>query len=191
MDRDGYSSTFGGSGVESYGFDLRNTSVIDKHGITYGADFRHDRAYSIDAQAPWAYDPDGDETAYVVGLYAQDNWRFSDDWLLTFGARYDWYKHTNVDRNSTELNGFSPNVGLTYFVNDALSVYANASQVREGLGVDDAYFVYFQDTINPELDMSVANNFETGFTYDDGDLFFGAETLLSRDQRFYRLRNDF
>ena len=175
MERDDFESTYGGGGVESYGFDLRNTSIIGDHGITYGADYRYDEAYSIDAVAPWTYDADGDENASVFGLYAQDNWRFHDDWLLSFGARYDWYDHEDVDGEEHSMDGFSPNIGLTYFVNDALSVYANASRVVRGMGVEESYFVFYKDSIEPGIKEEIAENYEIGFTYDDNSLFFGLE----------------
>ena len=166
MDRSNFSSTYGGAGVESYGFDLRNTSIFGDHAMTYGVDYRKDKAYVIE--------PDADEDASVLGLFIQDNWRFHDDWLLSIGTRYDWYEYQDDDGEDFKDSGFSPNIGLTYFINDYLSVYANASYVVRGVGVTESYFVD-RDTNDPNLKAETAENYEIGLTYDDDKLFFGVE----------------
>lgn len=166
FDRSDFTSSTGGGTVESYGFDIRNTSIVGDHGLTYGLDYRHDRAT--------VSEPNAAEDASVIGLYIQDNWRFHEDWLLSIGTRYDWYEYEDSDSVDFQDDGLSPNIGLTYFVNDYFSVYANASYVVRGTGVPESYFVA-RDTNDPNLKEETAENYEIGFTYDDDKLFFGAE----------------
>ena len=66
---------------------------------------------------------DGEDEASVYGIFAQDNWRFHEDWLLSIGARYDWYDYEDDDGQEFTEDGFSPNIALTYVVNDYLSIY--------------------------------------------------------------------
>ena len=174
--------TYGNAGVESYGLDLRNTSIFGDHGMTYGLDYRHDRGYAQNVftytapfTPPIIQVPDGSNEADVFGLYIQDNWRFAEDWLFTAGTRYDWYDYSGSGGNQSSTAGFSPNVGLTYFATDEFSVYANFSQVVRGVGIPESYWSAWEYPVAANVDEERATNYEVGFTYDDNSLFFGLE----------------
>ncbi|WPJ94156.1 TonB-dependent receptor [Coraliomargarita algicola] len=169
--------TYGNAGIESIGFDFRNTSIMGAHSVTYGIDARHDEAYANQINAGFlGIQPDGDENALVYGVYLQDNWDVNEHLLLTAGARLDRYEHEDVDGDETEDTAFSPNVGFKYFVSEELTLYANASRVERGLGVSEAYFSSWADT-GDQVEKEVATNYELGFNYEANNFSFGVEVF--------------
>lgn len=135
--------------LKSFGFDLRNTSRVGQHKLTYGVDYRDDKVSSeylnaTDAQlAYWAWDPDVtyfEETGDVFGVYVQDHWQLTDALLLSMGARYDRY---TVDEetygDSTSSNGISPNIGFSYQFTDELKLTAGYAEAMRGKEVGDAF----------------------------------------------------
>ena len=71
------------------------------------------------------------QTAY--GLYAQEQLTIANDWIATFGGRYD-YVQTDTDTLSSNTlderddQEFTSRLGLTYKVTDEMSVYGNYSE---------------------------------------------------------------
>ena len=81
-----------------------------------------------------------EEDLDAFGLYIQDQIKFSDQWTLVAGARYDRY--TREDRTSDGIDArnedhrISPRVGLVYQPAPTLSWYANYSRsFRPQLGL--------------------------------------------------------
>ena len=181
-------NVYGGGRIESYGFDLRNTSIVGDHSLTYGTEYRYDKAEGIDTYYgsyggaegdPWWNGSNASEDAEIYGIFVHDNWRFHEDWLLSAGVRHDWWEHEDAAGYETSVDGFSANGGLKYFVTDEVTLYGNASRIERGRGVSEAYFASFVDPALGENgpDKEVAQNYEGGFSYDDGSLFFGLEVF--------------
>jgi iron complex outermembrane receptor protein len=69
-----------------------------------------------------------DDKAY--GIYVNDQLDLTDALKLRVGGRYDWFKQTIDNRLAAvqppkqDVTAFSPSVGLSYRVSDALHVYA-------------------------------------------------------------------
>lgn len=167
--------TYGNAGIKTLGLDVRNTSIIGNHSLTYGMDLRYDKAYVKQVNAGrFGVQPDGDENALVAGIYIQDNWRINDQWLFSIGARLDHYDHEDADGDKTDDLAFSPNIGIKHFATDELTLYANAARVERGLGVSEAYFSTWSDDATG-LEKETANNYEVGFKYDNGTFSFGGE----------------
>lgn len=86
---------------------------------------------------PWAFaqvasDADNTSDASLAALYAQDQIRFSPQWLLVLGGRYerlrvDLNNHRNQTRLRAEDQPFSPRAGLVYQPSNWASVYASYS----------------------------------------------------------------
>jgi hemoglobin/transferrin/lactoferrin receptor protein len=171
--------TYGEGEYNSFGFDLRNTSIFGDHAVTYGIDFRFDDSYgrSNATSIPGS----SDEHAYVLGLYAQDNWQLHDQWLLSFGARVDYYNWKGVDGLSdgfsTDDWGFSPNVALTWEPINDLALTVRYSRAFRGVLSKEAFFMGLyqnQGNVEPEL----ASNLEFVVDYSH-DWFFATASVYS------------
>ncbi|UXA54670.1 TonB-dependent siderophore receptor [Xanthomonas prunicola] len=127
--------------------------------------------YSIDVLAPrygvaqpgrLATITDTDERQQVWGVYAQDQIDLGARWKALLGLRYDHYQQDmdNRLRGTTQRASdgvVSPRAGLTFHVDDALSLYASAAagfRPNSGVGANGQSFA-------PEKSRSL----ETGLKY--------------------------
>jgi len=162
--------------VESYGFDVRNTSQLGAHEVVYGADLRRDEVKTR------YHDPSqgsgNAEDGRVMGLYVQDHWQLTDALLLSYGARYDDYE---VDQGSdgikVDSNGLSPNIGFEYDINDQLQLSVGHARAMRGKEVGDGFTL--GGTIDPNIDPEKVENTEVGIEYDNGDLLLKASVYHS------------
>lgn len=151
--------------VESSGIDVRNTSLLGSHRLTYGIDYRDDQVTA---------GPGGDESAFeengsVAGLYLQDSIELHPQWLLGLGARYDRYELTDATDQDFRDSGISPNVSLRYEVTEHLSLLAGHSRALRGPRIRDAFKL--DAAINdPDLHAEKARTSELGFEYRHGAL---------------------
>jgi len=155
---------FGGE-TKSLGFDLRNTSEVSSHSITYGVEYRQDKvtAGSREADAGESVK----EKGTVVGFYGQDHWQVSQDLLLSFGLRYDQYDLEQVTfDNKVDSDGVSANVGLNYDINANLQLNLGYAQAMRGKEIGDSFTIEAA-TIDPALEAEQVENTEIGLTYHD------------------------
>lgn len=189
--------------IETTGFDIRNTSDLGKHTLTYGIEQKVDKVHSQ------SYEDFGgifDEEGTVTGGYVQDHWQLSDALLLSFGARYDAYEldHSGVevswvqvdgawlvemdstgtpvtttDEFSTDKqDGISGNIGFEYSLTESLKLSAGYAQALRGRQVADAFTVG-ELTPNQDLSPEEVDNTELGLVYNDGTWLFEASMYLS------------
>lgn len=175
-------SLYGKGEMDSTGFDLRNSSIIGQHSVTYGVDYRKDE---LDAEADVRPGLSGaaKQTATVAGLYAQDNWQLHDRLLLSFGARYDRYDHkvdagddAGVDNDSS---GFSPNLSLEWEVVDGLTIRPAYAKALRGVQIKEAFFSNLYE-FTEGLEAEKADNLELGLAYEK-DGFFARATFYRQD----------
>jgi len=146
--------------VDSTGFDLRNTTRIGAHRITYGVDHRRDRVTA---------GPGGDSSAVeekgsVTGLYVQDDIEVSRRLNIGVGARYDRYRLDDASDQSFSDSGFSPNVSATFAATPNLTLHAGHTRALRGIEIRDA-FKLDSATNDPGLDAERARSTEVGFEY--------------------------
>ncbi|WP_217575378.1 TonB-dependent siderophore receptor [Mesorhizobium sp. GbtcB19] len=90
--------------------------------------------YSIPITPPAGVLVDRAETIGQVGLYAQNQSKIADHWILTFGGRQAWVDHTNDDRSggsgSYDQNdhAFVSNVGVGYLFDSGVTPYASYAE---------------------------------------------------------------
>ncbi|WP_445364271.1 TonB-dependent receptor [Microbulbifer sp. ANSA003] len=146
--------------VESIGFDLRNTSSVGQHTITYGIEAREDEVEGVEGGLnSWL------EEGHVRGAYIQDHWQATDALLLSFGLRYDEYELEQVTHDDeTDSQGFSPNIGMSYSLTDALTFTAGHATAMRGKEVGDG-FTLWSATLDPDLDAETVDNTELGLEY--------------------------
>ncbi|WP_444930992.1 TonB-dependent receptor plug domain-containing protein [Microbulbifer sp. SSSA002] len=158
-----------GASVESLGFDLRNTSSIGVHTITYGLEAREDEVESGSLSGPYvgtSYREEGQ----IVGAYIQDHWQATEALLLSFGLRYDEYQLEQITHNDeADSQGFSPNIGMSYALTDALTFTAGYATAMRGKEVGDG-FTLESASLAPNLDAETVDNSELGLEYIQGDL---------------------
>jgi len=172
-----------GADISTYGFDLRNTSTLGQHNITYGVDYRSDEASSEYLAADsvwqgWAWDPTigkFEEEGTVKGAYIQDHWQLFNDFLLSFGVRYDSYDLDQVTYNDgTDSTGVSPNIGFAYDFAEYWRLSMGYAEAMRGKEVGDAFTLEHNPaaiSLQPGLDPEEVKNKEIGLEYDDGQLF--------------------
>ncbi|MEZ9821914.1 TonB-dependent receptor [Shewanella sp. 10N.286.45.A1] len=189
--------------IKTTGFDLRNTSDIGDHSITYGVEHKIDKVH---AQSYEDFGGIFDEEGNVTGLYLQDHWQLTDSLLVSIGGRYDAYEldHNGIEANwikvdgvwvietdangdpvtsasefSTEKqDGFSGNIGFEYSFTHALKLSAGYAQALRGRQVADAFTVG-ELTPNPDLSPEEVDNTEIGLVFNDGTWLLEASAYLS------------
>ena len=192
-----------GAAIETTGFDIRNTSDLGKHTLTYGIEQKVDKVHS---QSYADFGGIFDEKGTVTGVYVQDQWQLSDALLLSFGARYDAYEldHSGVEANwiqvdgvwvvetdasgapvttsdkfsTDQQDGISGNIGFEYSLTDSLKLSAGYAQALRGRQVADAFTVG-ELTPNQDLSPEEVDNTELGLVYNDGTWLFEASVYLS------------
>lgn len=166
-----------GSGVETWGTDLRNTMNFEKVDLTYGTDYRHDRSYQTgNGQAE-------DEKVYVLGFYAQNDFRFAPDWMLTSGARFDHYSYDDELGQNYNSQGISPNIGLTWFATDEVSLFVRHSRALRGVGLKEVQTMG-RTTNAADIDPEKAHTTEFGTEYENGSWHAKAQGFTQRIQNF-------
>ena len=159
-----------GAGVESIGADIRNTSHLGNHELTYGVEYRGDTGY---------YDnPDNEETGDVYALYGQGTVSLHEDFTVSYGLRYDRYQLDDSDGQSFSSDGFSPNINASYQLTPVWAVRAGYSTAFRGQQVKEAYLIGFRSNA-ADLEEETADNFELGVDYELNGLRFSAEVFVS------------
>lgn len=169
----------------SYGFDLRNSSIIDTHGVTYGAEYRHDSAAGGIYVGPPGLGTGGQSTATAdfVGLYVQDNWDLTDNMLLSFGMRVDHFENNPKQGQDSNGTGVSPNVKLSYEVVDGLTLSAGYAQAYRGVIIKETALIGLYPDING-VDPEESSNIEFGIKYEK-DWFFAKGSIYQQNIENY------
>lgn len=150
--------------VKSFGFDIRNSSSLGDHNLTYGIEYRKDE---VNAGAPG--DSGAKEKGTVSGVYLQDHWQATDELLVSFGVRYDEYELDLVTYDGeADSDGISPNVGIQYDFNDNWKLNLGYAQAMRGKEVGDTFTIEAGDvSVDPKLKAEEVENTEIGLTYHD------------------------
>ncbi len=125
--------------IETYGFDIRNSSKFHEHSLTYGIDYRQDKSTYEDLNVT-DYDKLVD-TSDVYGVYLQADLQLAQAWLLSIGNRYDIYKTTDSSGQSFENKGFSPNMNIIFTPLDNLQLQLGYAQAIRGVEVIESFIL--------------------------------------------------
>ncbi|GAA3955796.1 TonB-dependent receptor domain-containing protein [Allohahella marinimesophila] len=176
LEQDGRFGLYYG-GVESRGIDLRNTSRLGAHSLTYGVDHREDEG-TLENRSD-ATVPTETEEATVTGVYIQDQYALADQWLLSLGTRYDIFRLDDANDQKFRETGFSPNAGITYSPTERLDLFLTYAEALRGKLVNETFVLDFY-TNSPDLEAEEAKNAELGFNYVPGALSVSAKVYASR-----------
>jgi len=190
--------------IQTTGFDIRNTSELADHSITYGIEQKNDK---VNAQSYADFGGVSDEEGTVTGVYAQDHWQITDDLMLSAGLRYDAYEldHVAQEANWIKVNGewivetdangepisttkafsikkqdgFSKNLGLKYSLAESLSLTVGYAEALRGRQVADAFTAGDIKTVNEHQAPEKVENTEFGLEYNNGTWLFEASVYQS------------
>ena len=175
--QDGAFGPYYGDG-KSKGFDLRNTSILGMHKLTYGLDYREDtttaggEAYSDNSAF--------EDKSEVRGVYIQDDMQITDALLLSAGLRYDDYElDDQIGNNNFDEDDISRNIGVNYHFTDSFSAFASYAEAFKGPQAQDAFKIDFVAN-SPDLKPEKAKNVEFGVAYDSQSWFGSAKVYRSR-----------
>jgi len=165
---------YGAGDFSSRGYDLRNSSVLGAHALTYGTDLRFDKVLGTQQATPPAFWGSSQQEARVIGIYAQDNWTLHSKLKATAGLRWDAYKHqVNSGVGAGVQNtdeGFSPNLGLEWKLADGLTARASYALAFRGITIREAFFSGLY-THREGLKSEEADNAELGLAYEKNGYF--------------------
>ncbi|WP_439598482.1 TonB-dependent siderophore receptor [Falsiroseomonas sp.] len=97
--------------------------------------------YGINVARP-AFTTRSSQTQHQIGIYAQDQVRLGDRWVLTMGARQDWTETESLNRvtgvSTTQTpTAFTGRVGLVHLFPNGIAPYVNyAESFQPTLGTD-------------------------------------------------------
>lgn len=179
FDQDVY-NRWGRYGAEmlTKGFDLRNTSRLGRHKLTYGMDYRKDHVSSayLEANQPdwdWAWDLnvlEFAEVGYVRGFYVQDHYRIWEPLLLSFGARYDDYSFEQLTYTGfADSDDISLNAGIEYSPVRHLTLSLGYAEAMRGKEVGDAFTLEHRPgraSVAPDIKPEDVANTEAGIQYE-------------------------
>ena len=136
------------SDIDTYGFDIRNTTDISNHVFTYGIDYRKDEVESGPGVGPVQNAEEGS----VMGIYAQAHSNITPELLLSYGVRYDdfdfqqqiliddYYGTPVTDEPSgLDDNELSLNVGLEYQLTEAWTLGLGYAEAARGKQIGDGF----------------------------------------------------
>ena len=153
----------------SIGYDLRNTTLLGLHKLTYGTDFNHEEQ-EIKANALRVKISDNSTMDLNFkggevdnhGLYVQDEMAF-DKVILTLGARYDNYELGGI--YSGEFKELSPKMQVKYQATDNLTLRSAYGRIFKGPALGETLMIDATDTQVADTQPQTGNNYEIGFDY--------------------------
>ena len=151
------------------GYDLRNTSLLGIHKITYGTYYTHEEQ-EVSADGYRVYTTGVTEDLNVSGgeidnrgLYIEDEMQLN-KLTLTLGARYDYHELGGIyDGTFKEL---SPKLKAKYQLTDELALKTAYGHIFKGPALGETTALSSTSTQDDEVSAQIGNNFELGFDYD-------------------------
>lgn len=101
-------------------------------------------SYGIPISVPTTITQNYRQKYNQTGLYAQDQIKFNDNWIVTLGGRYDWLdlnSHNRLDSSDTDqsIGKFSGRAGITYVTPWGIAPYVSYSEsFVPNLGADNS-----------------------------------------------------
>ncbi len=151
--------------IRSSGMDLRNTSILGSHRVTYGVNYRKDKV-----SAGYRANP-GEErgNGTVRAVFVQDRIQLSRPLHMDVGVRHDSYDVTDDSGTRLTASGYSPNIGLGFALTPTLTVLVGHSRALRGPGNMDAFKMEVASNASG-LKPEKARSSELGLEYDDDRL---------------------
>jgi len=157
---------------ETSGIDVRNTSLLDNHQLTYGISLdKEEQTVSADGTAVYTsgvnvgtevdLSADGGSSKQYA-LYIQDEIEI-DKLLLTIGARYDIYKLGGI--YDGKFKQLSPKLKAKYQATENFSLRGGYGRIFKGPSLGETYKLSSTTTQTNDTEAQTGNNYELGFDY--------------------------
>jgi len=145
------------NGIESYGWDVRNTSLFSNGmwKVAYGVD------YQRNANTSSLYSKD--EIGEILGFYTQADWEINNRWLLSVGSRYDQYDLDPRNGAGVSHEGWSPNATVNYVVGGGFKLHATYAEAFRG--ATPIMSKLSTATTDPDIQPETARNLDVGLEY--------------------------
>jgi len=157
---------------ESVGIDIRNTSIINNHKVTYGLSYdKEEQIISADGLAVYTSGANVGTTVDLsreggstkeYAMYVEDEIEF-DKLFLTLGARYDIYKLGGI--YSGQYKQLSPKLKAKYQASENLSLRLGYGRIFKGPSLAETYVVSSTTTQGTGIEAQRGHNYEAGFDY--------------------------
>jgi len=161
--------------IETYGFDIRNTSEFANNSVTYGIDYHQDTSTYDDL---YTSADETSDTSDVYGAYIQVDLPVSKDLLLSIGTRYDHYRTIDSSGQVFEDTGASPNVSLQFTPSDDIKLALSYAQAMRGVQVIES-FILESYTNAADLEAQTTENIELELDYQLNKLALSAKLYHS------------
>lgn len=131
-----------------------NTSNV----VRYGLDAKREESKKINGGVE-----SGKESADTFAVYAEDEIAILDNWTVTPGVRYNYYK---LDMKASDNAYSTPTFGLAtnYDITNEWRVRASATELFKGPGLTGSY-LESGSSYNPDLKAETGVNYEAGIAY--------------------------
>ncbi|MEM4204374.1 MAG: TonB-dependent receptor, partial [Candidatus Methanomethylicaceae archaeon] len=171
-----------------------------RNSIAVGLEYRKDRVNNPSTFASgwgsWPTDKAIDKT--ILGIFLQDNLSLMDRLSINMGLRYDkedidLIDNLDLTQNKTrKVSHLSPKFGIVYRPDEYWSVFASAAQ---SFKAPEANAMIYEApglfSPNPDIDPTIANNYEIGMRYIDKEGNEGKASLYRIDSTREILLNVF
>ena len=167
---------------EAKGYDLRNTSIIGMHNITYGTDFTNEEQ-EVENDSDTIKGGEVD----TFGLYAQDEMAIN-NLVLTLGARYDHAKLGGIYDGS--FDQISPKAKLSYHLSENLTLRTAYGRIFKGPALGETYMLDTSTIVQVDnTKAQTGNNYEIGFDYDLSSALNADDAVFGFNVYRYNLDN--
>ena len=169
------------------GLDLRNTMRWTGLELVYGAEYRHDALEARQQATPPAFWASTEQSASVLGVYAQATWTPADPWRISAGLRWDDYDlHVESGPGAGVRNSArhaSPNLSVEWQPIPALTLRAAYAQAFRGVTIREGFFSALY-AHHGDLEGEQADNLELGIAWEH-DGWFARATVFRQDIENY------
>lgn len=182
---------------ETSGFDLRNTSFIDNHKLTYGISFDKEEQNAVaDGLATYTSGPNAGQTVDLnvdggeteeYSFYLEDEIEIN-KFLLTLGARYDVHELGGVYSGKNEQ--LSPKFKGEYQVNDKLKLRVGYGRIFKGPSLGETMMLVYGVSENTtDVEAQTGHNYEVGFDYNLTDALSADNSVFGFTAYTYNVDN--
>lgn len=174
----------------SKGYDIRNSSLLGDHKLTYGTDYNHEEQEIKASALQTAVTTDSTDGSTTnsskdlniqggevnnYGLYIQDEMIF-DKLTLTLGARYDKYELGGIYDGS--FNSLQPKLKVKYQLTDNLSLRTAYGKIFKGPALGETLMLDSTDTQVADTSPQTGKNIEVGFDYNLSDALGADDAII-------------
>ncbi len=182
---------------DSYGSSIQTDwRFFDSHSLTVGAEYLYDSLKNNSITATDAPEYSFDAMQRTIAVFAQDAWKFADQWTLNIGLRQSWIStelkrfesDPNLEDSSSE-SSLVGNIGLVFAPIDTLAFRVQYSQ---GFRTPDLASQFTGTGIylvpNTALKPEKSQNYELGVRFNNDTFFVDSSVFYNKIDNFMTTR---